>query len=119
MDSAGLAQPGGSIRIRAGRAFLWSAFAAGVLVNLVELYWLVEAIRQMSSGSDTAALIGMWFGVPIVPLGPVLFGVGWGLARRSDPRAFRAGLAGALISVLAVPLWFAVALSITLALGLG
>lgn len=70
------------------------------------------AFFEMAQGSCTAALICLWFGLPVAPVGPVLFIIGLILARGSNPMAIKAGVVGVALSIVAVPLWFHIACAI-------
>jgi hypothetical protein len=101
------------------RALMWAALAAGIAVNTVEIYQVVDAIRSMLAGSCNAALIGVWFGLPLVPAGPLLYGIGRVMAGPGRSPAHRAGRAGMWLSLAAVPLWMAFAWTLAIAFGLG
>jgi hypothetical protein len=73
----------------------------------------------MAKGSCSAALTGLVFGLPLVPLGVVLFVVGAALARRADPKALTAGVTGLALSLVAAPLWYLFAFGAVSAFKLG
>lgn len=116
-NNAGIADR--SARLSWGRFMLWAAFWVGLAVHVVEVFWMFEGIRQMQEGSCTAALIGLWFGLPLVPVALIAFVAGAVLAKQEDRKAWRAGLIGALLSVIAIPFWIIIALCVAEALGLG
>jgi hypothetical protein len=105
-DSQAQEHPIVPVRILAGRVLLWAALAVGVATNAVEAYFAMGGLLDMAQGSCSAALTGLWFGLPLVPLGVVLFIVGAALARRADPRALTAGVIGLALSLVAAPLWY-------------
>jgi hypothetical protein len=105
-DSHPQANPVVPVRIRAGRILLWATLAVGVVTNAVEAYAAIRGLLDMAQGSCSAALIGLLFGLPLVALGVTLFVVGAALARRADPRAFKAGVIGLALSLVAVPFWY-------------
>ncbi len=105
-------------RLVFGRLLLWSALFAGLAVNLVEAYCFVAGVLQMLGGSCTAALLGLWFAVPLVPVGPVLCILGAVLAKAEDRLAWGAGLVGTLLSISAVPFWMQMAAIAAVVLGL-
>jgi len=94
------------VRIVAGRTLLWAALVVGVATNAVEGYVVIGGVVDMAQGSCSAALVGLWLGVPLVPLGVVLFAIGAALARRADPSALTAGVLGLALSLVAIPFWF-------------
>jgi hypothetical protein len=95
------------------RKLLWGSLIAGVATHLFEVFWMAFAFFEMAQGSCTAALICLWFGFPVAPVGPVLFIIGLILARGSNPIAIKAGVVGVTLSIMAVPLWFHIACSIS------
>ena len=109
MEGAGAEPQARPTRVIAGSLLLWSTLAVGVLVNVVEGYFAVGGIVEMIRGSCSAALIGLWFGLPLVPIGVLLFVVGLALARREDPMALGAGVVGLALSLVAVPFWYVLA----------
>lgn len=106
-------------RVIISRNLLWGSFIAGVGVNVVEVYWVVFAMREMLGGSCTAAFTGLLFGLPLVPISPILFGIGTILTKRSCPTACKAGLAGLYMSLFAFPFWLVIGFSVALAMGFG
>jgi hypothetical protein len=108
-DSPAQASPLVPVRIVAGRILLWATLAIGVATNAVEAFFTIGGVLDMARGSCSAALSGLVFGLPLVPLGVVLFVVGAALARRADPRALTAGVIGLALSLVAAPLWYFVA----------
>jgi hypothetical protein len=108
-DSQAQAIPVVPARVLVGRFLLWATLAVGVATNAVEAFFVIGGLLDMARGSCSAALTGLLFGLPLVPLGAVLFVVGASLARRADPRALTAGLIGLALSLVAAPLWYLVA----------
>ncbi len=108
-DMRAEAHPVVPVRITIGRILLWATLAVGVATNAVEAYFAIGGLLDMAQGSCSAALIGLWFGLPLVPLGVVLFVVGAALARRADASALTAGVIGLALSLVAIPLWYFVA----------
>ena len=106
-------------RTRVGSFFLWATFVAGLAANAVELYMAVDGLLAMAGGSCSAALIGLYFGLPVSALGLVLFIPGALLVGRRNPRAVKFGIAGVVMSVLALPFWYVVAGVLSSALNLG
>jgi hypothetical protein len=102
-------RPADPVRVTIGRALLWATLAVGIATSAVEAYFAIGGLLEMAQGSCSAALIGLWFGLPLVPLGVVLFVLGAVLARRADPGALTAGVIGLALSLVAIPLWYFVA----------
>ena len=105
-DSEAQAPPVVPARIVAGRILLWATLAVGVATNAVEAFFAIGGLLDMARGSCSAALTGLVFGLPLVPLGVVLFAIGAALARQADPSALTAGVVGLALSLVAVPLWY-------------
>jgi hypothetical protein len=118
-DSQAQAHPVVPVRILTGRILLWATLAVGVAINAVEAFFAIGGLLDMARGSCSAALTGLLFGLPLVPLGVVLFTIGAALARRADPGALRAGLIGLALSLVAVPLWYFVAFGVVSVFNLG
>jgi hypothetical protein len=118
-DSPAQAPPVDPIRIVTGRILLWAALAVGVATNVVEAYFAIGGLLDMAQGSCSAALAGLWFGLPLVPLGVTLFVVGVALARRVDPGALTAGVIGLALSLVAAPLWYFAAFGAVAVFNLG
>ena len=106
MEVAGGERQPRPARLVVGSALLWATLAVGVLANLVEGYFAIGGLVEMASGSCSAALIGLWFGIPLVPIGVLLFVVGLVLARGDDAKARAAGIVGVVLSLVAVPFWY-------------
>jgi hypothetical protein len=119
MEATGVEPRTRSGRLVAGSALLWASLAVGVLTNLVEGYFAVGGLVEMARGSCSAALIGLWVGLPLVPIGVLLFVVGLVLARREDPKALKAGAVGLALSLVALPFWYVLAGVIAQAFALG
>jgi hypothetical protein len=103
------ARPVVPVQIVAGRILLWATLAVGVATNAVEAFFAIGGLLVMARGSCSAALAGLVFGLPLVPLEVVLFVVGAALARWADPRALTTGVTGLALSLVAAPLWYFVA----------
>ncbi len=69
----------------------------------------ISGLSDMANGSCSAALIGLWFGLPVSALGTALFLPGALMVRGDNPRAMKMGLVGLALSLTALPLWYVIA----------
>lgn len=101
------------------KRFLTVTLVMGVIAFLGEGALAAWCLRDMYEGSCSAALIGLWFGAPLVLLTIVSFVAELFTGRGEGPRRMLSRLVGLSLALIAFPFWLFVSGALISELGLG
>lgn len=93
--------------------------AIGLLAFLVEGGFAIEGLVSMAQGSCSAALISLWFGIPLVVATIIAFVIGSIKGRQEGPNQKRSRAIGLAVALAAIPVWMFASLALGQALHLG
>ena len=112
------AKPPGKRLERFGVGLLNAVFWISIVINSMNILFMISGLADMMTGSCSAALVGVMFSLPLVILSICLFALGLILAGSMRNRS-KMGMIGLALSVASIPFWLYFGLIIAFIIGAG